>query len=630
GVQDPRGAKGDDVSDLVAWQRTAADIGYRHRSVLRPDAIVPMADRTERLEAAYQAALPVLAKQFARRAVIDGAEVRICAAKGLIASGIEAADDVTTLTGAFRSRGVQQNGEATTLIWGKVCGEGAREKVAVTTALHEREENWLIGQVRAAAADRSGALTPAQITAAIAEFPELDFASTHGRAQRRIIETLGQGGRFGLAIGVAGSGKSTLLKPLVRAWTEDGRIVFGVALAWRQSDELAQSGIAPANTQAVEPFLRAMARGRLAPGRDAVVVVDEIGLIGTRQLNEILLAQSRLGFQLVALGDPKQMQAVEAGPVIDLITRALGADAIAELGSSVRQKEADERETVLMFRNGQTEEAIARKVANGTLRIVPGGYQEAVAEIVTLWEARRAAHRGRAGFSITISAPTNQDAHAISAALRLRRRALGEIGEDQTVLRASDAGGLEAQNFDLPLASGDRVRLFRRTNAVFAESGAIGNIGRNGSVLEVQGISEDGLMLRAATGREGFVPWKNLRDPATGLVLLAYGEALTTHTAQGSTVTEHIHAMPAGSRLVSAFGAYTSGSRHREESFIVTSDGAERAEIAGRRPLGDRREIVREDVIANIVRNLSRQPLKEASLGLIARARDVRRGAVRG
>ena len=44
----------------------------------------------------------------------------------------------------------------------------------------------------------------------------------------------------------------------------------------------------------------------------------------------------------------------------------------------------------------------------------------------------------------------------------------------------------------------------------------------------------------------------------------------------------------------------------------------------------NRREIVREDVIANIVRNLSRQPLKEASLGLIARARDVRRGAIRG
>ncbi len=630
GVQDPRGAKGDDVSDLVAWQRTAAEIGYHHRSILRPDAIVPLAERSARLEAAYQAALPVLAKEFARRAVIDGADVRVAAAKGLIASSIEVADDITALTRAFRSRGVQHQGEATSLIWGQVRGEGAREKVAVTTALHEREEQALIARVRAAAADRSAALTSTQIAAAVDAFPELDFTSAHGRAQRAIMDQLGQGGRFGLAIGVAGSGKSTLLKPLVRAWADDGRTVFGIALAWRQSDALVDSGLASANTFAVEAFLNGIACGRLTPGRDAVVIVDELGLIGTRQLNTILAAQSRLGFQLVAIGDPKQMQAVEAGPVIDLITRALGEDTIPELGSSVRQRAHEERETVLMFRNGQTEEAIARKVANGTLRIVPGGYQDAVAEIVALWEARRAVHRDRAGFSITISAPTNQDAHAISAAIRLRRRALGEIGEDRITVRASDAADIQAESFDLPLACGDRVRLFRRTNAVFAKTGAVGNIGRNGSVLEVRGITDDGLVLKTATGREGFVPWKNLGDPDTGLVLLTYGEALTTHTAQGSTVTEHIHAMPAGSCLVSAFGAYTSGSRHREQSFIVTSEAAERAEVAGRRPLGDAREIVCEDVIANVVRNLSRQPLKEASLGLIERARDLRRGAIRG
>ena len=46
-----------------------------------------------------------------------------------------------------------------------------------------------------------------------------------------------------LAIGVAGSGKSTLLKPLVRAWQADGRTVHGIALAWRQSDELQEAGI---------------------------------------------------------------------------------------------------------------------------------------------------------------------------------------------------------------------------------------------------------------------------------------------------------------------------------------------------------------------------------------------------
>jgi hypothetical protein len=54
------------------------------------------------------------------------------------------------------------------------------------------------------------------------------------------------------------------------------------------------------------------------------------------------------------------------------------------------------------------------------------------------------------------------------------------------------------------------------------------------------------------------------------------------------------------------------GSRHREQSFIVTSEGAERAEIIGRRPMRDHREIQHQDILANIVRNFAQQPQKEA------------------
>ena len=629
GVQDPRGAKGDDVSDMAAWRRTAEEIGYKHRSVLRPDEIKPLQTAEERQEVSYTAAMPLLTKQFERRAVIDGSDVRTSAAKGFIVSGIEDAFEVSRLTQSFRNRGVLQNGEHTHLIWGDVRDVKGREKIAVTTGLHEREETLLIERARTAADDISAGLTPGQIEAAVASFPDIDFASEQGRAQRRIIDHLGLSGRLGIAIGVAGSGKSTLLKPLVRAWQADGRTVHGIALAWRQSDELQDAGIPAADTRAVESLLRGLAKGRLQLGPKDVVVIDEVGLLGTRQLNEILEAREKQGFQLIAIGDPKQMQAVEAGPVIDLLRRALGDNRIPELAISVRQRVADERETVLMFRNGQTEEAIARKVVDGTMRIVPGGYEEATSAIVALWESRRAENWERQGYSITLSAPTNYDAHNISIAIRRRRRELGEVGEDRMTVRASDAGGMEARTFDLPLAIGDRVRLFQRTNAVVRENALGVGIGRNGSVLEVRDISKEGLTLRAASGTEGLVPWANLRDPKSEHILLDYGEVLTTNTAQGSTVSEHIHAMPAGTRLVSAFGAYTSGSRHREQSFIMVSDGAERAEVAARRPLGDRREIVVDDVIANVARNLSRQPVKESSLALIERAKRLRRGAIR-
>ncbi len=160
--------------------------------------------------------------------------------------------------------------------------------------------------------------------------------------------------------------------------------MHGIALAWRQADDLTDADIPPEKTYAVEAFLRGLAKDRIQLDDRAVVVIDELSLLGTRQLNAILEARSRFNFQLVAIGDPKQMQAVEAGPVIDLLQRALGEDAIPELIRSVRQRDAEDRETTLMFRNGQTEEAVARKVANGTLKLVPGAYEEAVGAVVDL------------------------------------------------------------------------------------------------------------------------------------------------------------------------------------------------------------------------------------------------------
>ncbi|WP_235705701.1 hypothetical protein [Acidiphilium iwatense] len=254
------------------------------------------------------------------------------------------------------------------------------------------------------------------------------------------------------------------------------------------------------------------------------------------------------------------------------------------------------------------------------------GIEEAVAHVAVLWRQRHEANRDRPEFTISVSAPSNAEAHDISLAIRQQRRDMREIGVDIVTLKATD--GVGEREYELALAVGDRVRLFRRTNARFTATGTVGNIGRNGSVLEIIAVDAAALMLRNGAGREGAVAWESLRDDASGRVQLAYGDALTTNTAQGTTVTEHIHAMPAGTKQVSAFGAYTSGSRHREQSFIVTSEGAERAEVIARRPLGDQREIGHGDLLNNIIRNFAQQPEKEAALALIERAANLRRGAV--
>jgi ATP-dependent exoDNAse (exonuclease V) alpha subunit len=108
--------------------------------------------------------------------------------------------------------------------------------------------------------------------------PKIDPAAAQWQAQRAMMMQLATGGRPGMAIGVAGSGKSTALAPLVDAWKEEGRQVFGITLSWRQAGDLEAAGIE--KCAAIAAFLKRVKSGRYTLDRNSVVVVDEIGLVG--------------------------------------------------------------------------------------------------------------------------------------------------------------------------------------------------------------------------------------------------------------------------------------------------------------------------------------------------------------
>ena len=116
---------------------------------------------------------------------------------------------------------------------------------------------------------------------------------------------------LGIVVGYAGTGKSAMLSVAREAWEAAGFEVRGVALSGIAAETLESgSGIASRTIASME---HGWHQGRdLLTARD-VLVIDEAGMVGTRQLERVLSHATETGAKVVLVGDPKQLQAIEAG-----------------------------------------------------------------------------------------------------------------------------------------------------------------------------------------------------------------------------------------------------------------------------------------------------------------------------
>jgi hypothetical protein len=173
-------------------------------------------------------------------------------------------------------------GEWTHLVWGMEPGEGGRPRTVVTTGHTIEQERELVALVRAAAADRSAALTPVQVDGAADRFlarnPQVDPNGVQWKAQRAMAHRIGEGGRFSLSIGVAGSGKtSSVAATLVDAWHAEGKTVYGMTVPWKASDALREAGVDHA--VAIEAFIRRVDTGQYTLDSNSVILADEVSMI---------------------------------------------------------------------------------------------------------------------------------------------------------------------------------------------------------------------------------------------------------------------------------------------------------------------------------------------------------------
>ncbi len=150
------------------------------------------------------------------------------------------------------------------------------------------------------------------------------------------------------------------------------------------------SGIASRTIASLE---HAWGQGREELTSRDVLVIDEAGMIGSRQMERVMSAAERAGAKLVLVGDPEQLQAIEAGAAFRALTERHGA---AEITQVRRQREDWQRDATRELATGRTSDALDRYEAAGSVRAHPthGLARDALVEG---WEAERRPRPRRRG-----------------------------------------------------------------------------------------------------------------------------------------------------------------------------------------------------------------------------------------
>ncbi|OBQ64318.1 Ti-type conjugative transfer relaxase TraA [Mesorhizobium loti] len=332
---------------------------------------------------------------------------------------------------------------------------------------------------------------------------------------------------LGVIVGFAGTGKSAMLGVARQAWAAAGYEVRGAALSGIAAENLESgSGISSRTIASME---HNWGLGRdLLTARD-VLVIDEAGMVGTRQLERVLSHAANVGAKVVLVGDPQQLQAIEAGAAFRSIHERHGG---VEIGQVRRQREDWQRDATRDLATGRIGRAIGAYDAKGMVHQA-ASRDEARSDLVERWDRDRQAEPQASRIILT---HTNDEVRALNKAARERMRAAGDLGDE---LRVDVERG--ARTF----ASGDRVMFLRNERGLGVKNGTLGVI-EEVSIQRITVQTDDGRSVRF-----------DLKDYAH----IDHGYAATIHKAQGMTVDRtHVLATPG----MDAHGTYVALSRHRD------------------------------------------------------------------
>lgn len=369
------------------------------------------------------------------------------------------------------------------------------------------------------------------------EVSDRDREAALARAEQRGLVLSGEqadalahvtdGRDLGIVVGYAGTGKSAMLGVAREAWEAAGFEVRGVALSGIAAENLESgSGISSRTVASME---HGWGQGRdMLTSRD-VLVIDEAGMVGTRQLERVLSHAAEAGAKVVLVGDPQQLQSIEAGAAFRSIHDRHGGVEIHEVR---RQREDWQRDATRDLATGRTGNAISAYDRHGMVHSAETR-EQARGDLIDRWDRDRQASPDSSRIILT---HTNAEVRELNEAARDRMRKAGDLGEDVRVT---------VERGERSFAAGDRVMFLQNERGLGVKNGTLGT---------VEEVSPRSMTVRTDDGRGISFDLKDYDR-------IDRGYAATIHKAQGMTVDRtHVLATPS----MDAHGSYVALSRHRD------------------------------------------------------------------
>jgi conjugative relaxase-like TrwC/TraI family protein len=409
--------------------------------------------------------------------------------------------------------------------------------------------------------------------------------------QHRAVEfILGSGDFITLFRGGAGTGKSFVLKRIQQALELAGCPSVVLTPQRQQANDLARDGLA--QIQSVSECLQ-----RKSIPQGAVVIVDEAGQIGGRQLYDLVrLAQERQ-CRLILSGDTRQHGPVEASDSLRAIERysGLGAAELNEIRRQDPKRGGDKAEQRRIKCYREAVEAAARGDLDHSLTQLE--------ELGSVWECGTGEMGDRLsdayvqicerGESSIVVSQTRAEVRALNENIRARLRERGLLtGEEWNVVSLEGIDLTAAQMRDQRHYSPDSVLVFNQDfrGARRGQQGRLLGFSASGIALDLDGqvrrvpFAQLGRLTVCRPNPMALCAGDKLQLKANGSALdgrkLANGELVTIADIDpaGSIRLEDGRVVPPGyRRFVRGYAVTSYGSQGKTVDHVIFADAGVRA-----------------------------------------------------